>query len=97
MTDPYLEIDALRRRLRAIEEAAGINLAPVTFTTNQIGDRAFYETHRAEIMLAAREGRITESEPVEPPRPVEYGPSGFGGLTQTGQDMYTRTDTAKER
>ena len=32
MTDPYAEIDALRRRLRAIEKAAGIVEEPRTYT-----------------------------------------------------------------
>jgi hypothetical protein len=90
MTDPnpYEEIDRLKRRLAAIEKAAGINPEPPTFTTKQIEDRYFYTAHRAEIMLAAREGRIIEPPEPEPVEPVEYPDSGDPRLTQVGPGVF---------
>lgn len=82
------EIIALRTRLAAIERAAGFNPAARTFTTREIGDRDFYLANKDAIMLAQREGRIVESEPVAPPPPVEYPPSIIPGWKVTGQDMY---------
>jgi hypothetical protein len=88
VTDPYAEIDALRRRLRAIEKAAGIVEEPRTYTTSELEDRELWRTNKADILAAAREGRIVESEPVAPPPPVEYPESIIPGWKVTGQDMY---------
>jgi hypothetical protein len=97
MTDDiYLdEIIALRARLKRIEEAAGVAAGPPTFTTDQIADPAFWRDHKREIMKAAAEGRIVESEPVEPVR-VEYPETGIPGLIQRGPGMYEATPPAKE-
>ena len=94
--NPYTEIDQLRRRLRAIEDSAGINPEPVTFTTKQIEDRYFYTAHRAEIMKAASEGRIVEPEPAAPPPPVVYPDSGDPRLTQVGPGFFV-SEPLKER
>jgi hypothetical protein len=97
--NPYLsEVQRLRARLAAIERAAGIKPEPVTFTTAQIEDRHFWNSNRTAILLAAREGRIVESEPPEPSEAVVYPPTGFPGLRQTGPTTYQATDVApKER
>jgi hypothetical protein len=87
----YDEIDRLRRRLRAIENAAGINPEPPTYSSAQLEDRRFYKKNEADILAAAREPgtpRIVESEPEEPPPPVVWPDSGDPRLTPKGQNIF---------
>jgi hypothetical protein len=89
--DVYLdEIVRLRDRLADIERAAGVNRAEPTYTTAQLEDRAFYKTHEADILRAAREPgtpRIVESEPLErPARVAVIDP--VTGWEKTGVDTY---------
>jgi hypothetical protein len=96
MSDPYAEIQALRSRLRRIEEAAGVVASPKVWTSRELGDRPTYEANRNEIMQAAREGRIAESvEPEERPAPV-YPPAIAPGLTPRGVDIFEATPNTPE-
>jgi hypothetical protein len=88
--DALQEIYNLRRKLRGIEEAAGINPAPVTYSTDQLGDADYYRRHKEDIHRALGEPgapRIVESETEAPVR-VEYPPTDIPRLTQVGPGMY---------
>jgi hypothetical protein len=85
------EIVALRARLASIEAAAGVDPAARVFTTDQLGDRAFYKAHEAEIHRALAEPgspRIVEStDPAPRPAPV-YPASVIPGWRAVGTDVF---------
>jgi hypothetical protein len=94
MTDDYnaalREIEALRRRLRSIESAAGVLEPPVTYSSRQLEDRDFFKRNESDILAAAREPgtpRILEEEPVERPAP-EYPESIIPGWRTVGPDQF---------
>jgi hypothetical protein len=62
-----------------------------SFTTAQISDAAFYRAHKDAIHRAARLGRITEAEPVDPRPAPTYEPSIIPGWKAVGQDIYEAT------
>jgi hypothetical protein len=96
LANAHEEIRALKAHIAGIERAAGFTPEPPIFTTAQVADRYFYTAHRAEIMLAAREGRIIEPPEPEPPEPVEYPPTGDPRLTQIGPGIFS-SEPLKER
>lgn len=100
MTDPYVELDNLRRRLARIEAAAaGTDPATRIYTTREIESPEFWARHRTEILVAAREPgtpRIVQSEAADPPAPIVYPDTGIPGLVQRGQDLYESTPPQKE-
>jgi hypothetical protein len=95
--DPYEELRLLKIRMKRIEAAAsGIDPGTRIWTTNEIGNRDTYLANREEIVKAIAEGRVEESEPVAPPAPIVYPPTGIPGLVQRGQDLYESTPLQKE-
>jgi hypothetical protein len=88
--DALQEIYNLRRRLRGVEEAAGITPAPVTYSTDQLSDADYYWHHKEDIHRALGEPgtpRIVQAEPEARPAP-EYPPSIIEGWRPVGQDQF---------